>query len=180
MDKRSHWKIEQECELYADQDCLGQMRCECAVCRRTGWLEEFLEEIFEREGMPFLYAGYHRLSALTFPTATTFLNTSPFQCASPPPGVSWFFLPLDQHPCRPNYQASAYAAGCDHCGDEGGALHELPLKKLPRPRSSSILCRAPSWAAAAASNEGCSTGEGWGGQPKIQGGSPSAETPRRT
>jgi hypothetical protein len=36
MDKRSHWKIGQECELYADQDCLRQMRCECAVCRETG------------------------------------------------------------------------------------------------------------------------------------------------
>ena len=51
MNKCSYWKIEQECELYANQDCLGQMRCKYTVCRGTGWLEEFLEEIFEQEGM---------------------------------------------------------------------------------------------------------------------------------
>jgi len=46
MDKRSHWKIEQECELYADQDCLGQIRCECAVC-----LEDISQAIFVSRDM---------------------------------------------------------------------------------------------------------------------------------
>jgi hypothetical protein len=85
--------------------------------------------------MPFLYAGCGLLSPLIFPTAIA----SPSQCASPPPECHLVSQPLDQLPCPPNYQASACAAGCDRCGDEGAVLHKVPLKKLPRPRSSSIF-----------------------------------------
>jgi len=44
---------------------------------------------------------------------------------------------------------------------KGPRLHEVPLKKLPRLRSSSVSCDAPSWATSAASVEGRSTGEVW-------------------